>query len=81
MLPEIVEHGREGLHVDVTSESIAAAILRLARDRALREALGSAAAARAACRLTLAAQAEATERVYARCAAASAAGGAIAGRR
>lgn len=72
MLPEIVGDGREGLHVDVTAESIAGAIVRLARDAALRRALGGAAAARARANLSLAAQAEATERVYERAAAGAA---------
>jgi len=47
MLPEIVADGVTGLLVDETAESLAAAVTRLALDRAATRALGAAARARA----------------------------------
>ncbi len=64
VLPEIVEDGRTGLVTDDEPEPLAAALLRLARDAALRSRLGALAGAEAVRRWDPARQAEAIEEVY-----------------
>jgi len=66
MLPEIVEHGATGLVIEDTPETLADAIVRLCRDRELRERMGRAARESARRRFSLAGQAEAIERAYRR---------------
>lgn len=65
MLPEIVEDGVTGLVVDDTEETLAAAMVRLAEDAALRSRLGAAAARRARERWLLEGQAAAHEALFA----------------
>jgi glycosyltransferase involved in cell wall biosynthesis len=66
LLPEVVAHERTGLLVDDTPENLAAALVRLAGDPALRERLGAAAREEALKRFSPAVQAEAIEGFYAR---------------
>jgi len=64
MLPELVADGETGLVVDDTSENLAGAIVRLARDRDLRRNMGLAARRAALERFDPARQAERVELVY-----------------
>jgi glycosyltransferase involved in cell wall biosynthesis len=66
LLPELVEDGRCGLVVDESAEKLAEAIIRLARNRALREKLGRAAAAKAKEKFDIERQAEAIGDLYRR---------------
>jgi glycosyltransferase involved in cell wall biosynthesis len=66
LLPELVEDGRCGLVVDSSVEKLAEAITRLARNRALREKLGRAAAAKAKEKFDIERQAEAIGELYRR---------------
>jgi glycosyltransferase involved in cell wall biosynthesis len=66
LLPELVEDGRCGLVVADGSENLAAALIRLARDRPLREKLGRAAAVKAKGKFGIERQVEAIEELYLR---------------
>jgi glycosyltransferase involved in cell wall biosynthesis len=66
LLPELVEDGRCGLVVDESVEKLAEAITRLARNRALREKLGRAAALKAKEKFDIERQAEAIADLYRR---------------
>jgi glycosyltransferase involved in cell wall biosynthesis len=66
ILPELVEDGRCGLAVDVGEEDLVQAILRLARDPALRQKLGRAAAAKAKDKFDIERQVEAIGELYLR---------------
>jgi glycosyltransferase involved in cell wall biosynthesis len=64
MLPEIVTDGVTGLVVDDTPENLAAAMVRLARDRKLRRAMGRAARKKAERDYSPDAEAAAVEKAY-----------------
>lgn len=64
MLPEIVADGETGILVEETAESFAAALVRLAKDEALRRRMAKAAREAAKERFTLGAQAERVEAIY-----------------
>jgi glycosyltransferase involved in cell wall biosynthesis len=64
MLPELVDHGVNGLVVDEDPQSIADAILRLARDPHARERMGRAARDKAQERFSLERQARRVESFY-----------------
>jgi len=64
VLPELVEHETTGLVIDDTPENLAQAVLRLARDPALRREMGAAARQAALRRFDPARQAEQVERIY-----------------
>ncbi|HEU4394357.1 MAG TPA: glycosyltransferase family 4 protein, partial [Planctomycetota bacterium] len=64
MLPEIVADGRTGILVEETAESFAAALVRLAKDEALRRRMAKSAREAATERFTLGAQAERVEAIY-----------------
>jgi glycosyltransferase involved in cell wall biosynthesis len=66
LLPDLVEDGRCGLVIDDTHENLVKAILRLARDKALRERLGRNAAQKAREHFNMDDQAEAIAGLYAR---------------
>jgi glycosyltransferase involved in cell wall biosynthesis len=67
LLPELVEDGRCGLVVDeLAAEKLAEAVIRLARNRSLREKLGRAAAAKAREKFDIERQAEAIVGLYSR---------------
>jgi glycosyltransferase involved in cell wall biosynthesis len=66
LLPDLVEDGESGLLVDSTPESLAGALVRLARDPALRARLGAGAAARADAEFALPRAAERLEAVLVR---------------
>jgi glycosyltransferase involved in cell wall biosynthesis len=70
LLPELVEDGRCGLVTDDSeADKLAEAIMRLARNRSLREKLGRAAAAKAKEKFDIERQAEAIADLYRRLAA------------
>ena len=64
MLPEIVADGETGILVDETAESFSGALVRLAKDGAIRRRMSKAAREAATERFTLAAQAERVEAIY-----------------
>ncbi len=64
MLPELVTDGHDGLVIDDTPETLAAALVRLAEDRALRERLAKGARDTAVRRFDPEVQAERVEQVY-----------------
>ena len=66
ILPQLVEDGRCGLVVEDTPEQLAAAMLRLARKKVLRERLGRAGAEKAHSRFGLDQQAEVIADLYQR---------------
>lgn len=66
LLPDLVEDGVCGLVIEDTVENLAEAILRLARDRTLREKLGQAAAAKARDKFDIERQVEAIGNLYMR---------------
>ncbi|MCB7129148.1 MAG: glycosyltransferase family 4 protein [Candidatus Brocadiales bacterium] len=64
MLPEIVEHGRNGFVIDDTPENLAGAILKLASDSTLRRRMGEASRQIALERFSLDKEAREVEEVY-----------------
>jgi glycosyltransferase involved in cell wall biosynthesis len=64
MLPEIVKDGENGILVDETAESMAAALVRVAKDEALRKRIAKGARESAKARFTLSAQAARVESIY-----------------
>ena len=66
LLPELVEDGRCGLVVDDTPDDIMAAILRMTRDREMREQMGRNARAKAREKFDIERQVEAISELYMR---------------
>ena len=64
MLPEIVDDGINGLLIDDTDENLASAILKLARDKDMRESMGAEARKKAIFSFSLILQSERVEKVY-----------------
>jgi glycosyltransferase involved in cell wall biosynthesis len=64
MLPEILDDGVNGLLIDDTPENLSDAIIRLAKDREMRERMGEEARKKAISSFSLAMQGEKVERVY-----------------
>ncbi len=64
MLPEIVEDGVSGIHIEETAEALAAALIRLAREDGLRKRMSRAAREAAKARFGLPGQAERVESIY-----------------
>lgn len=66
LLPELVEHGQCGLVIDDSQENLTAAIVRMARDKEMREQFGRAAAEKARACFRIDDQAEAIAELYVR---------------
>lgn len=64
MLPEIVDDGVNGLLIDDTDENLAAAILKLALDKEMRERMGAEARKKAISSFSVKLQGERVERFY-----------------
>lgn len=64
MLPEIVDDGINGLLIDDTPENLADAILRLAKDKEMRERMGAEAGRKAASSFSLVLQGDRVEGFY-----------------